>query len=70
MAASGALELVAGMMPFLHGSIPGTVHFTDSDPECPLNVMGPDCQQSDVEHVLSNSFGFGGQNAAVILGAP
>ena len=33
-----------------------------------LDIIGPEPRSADVEHVLSNSFGFGGQNAAVVLG--
>jgi len=68
MAAAGAIELAACLLPFTHGILPGTAHFEEPDPECPINVIGPTPVEAKVDHVLSNSFGFGGQNVSVILG--
>lgn len=70
MAASGAIELAACLLPFERGLLPGTANFAEPDPECGLNVLGPAAVPARVEAVLSNSFGFGGQNAAVVLGRP
>jgi 3-oxoacyl-[acyl-carrier-protein] synthase II len=68
MAAAGAIELAACLLPFTRGLLPGTAHCTDPDPECPIAVIGPAPLPARVDHVLSNSFGFGGQNVSVILG--
>lgn len=67
MAASGALEIAACLLPFASGVLPGTAHHSERDPECDLDIVGAPRQLS-VEYVLSNSFGFGGQNATVALG--
>ncbi|HEY3448911.1 MAG TPA: beta-ketoacyl-[acyl-carrier-protein] synthase family protein [Myxococcales bacterium] len=68
MAASGAIEIAACLLPFERGLLPGTANYLEPDPECALNVLGPAPMEARVDAVLSNSFGFGGQNATVVLG--
>jgi len=68
MAAAGALELAASLLAFERDVLPGTAHHRDLDPECPLDVIGPTPRPARVDALMSNSFGFGGQNAAIILG--
>jgi 3-oxoacyl-[acyl-carrier-protein] synthase II len=71
MAASGALEAASCLLPLLHDVLPGTAHHQQTDPQCRINVIGEQpmvCQPGSVQVVLSNSFGFGGQNAALLLG--
>jgi 3-oxoacyl-[acyl-carrier-protein] synthase II len=68
MAASGAVELAACLLPFTRGLLPSTAHHRELDPECDLRVIGEHPVQAEVDAVLSNSFGFGGQNASVVLG--
>ncbi len=68
MAAAGAIELAACLIPFKHDVLPGTAHFEQPDPECPIDVIGQTPRKARVDYVLSNSFGFGGQNVSVILG--
>ncbi|MGC4117231.1 MAG: beta-ketoacyl-[acyl-carrier-protein] synthase family protein [Myxococcales bacterium] len=70
MAASGAIEIAACLLPFERELLPGTANYQEADPECALNVLGPAAVEARVEAVLTNSFGFGGQNATVILGRP
>jgi len=67
MAAAGAMELAACLVPFLDGVLPGTTNLKTVDPACPIHVLGPQPVRADVDAVLSNSFGFGGQNASVVL---
>ncbi len=68
MAAAGAVELAACLLPFQRELLPGTVNHVERDPECDLDVIGPAPRAARVDAVLSNSFGFGGQNASIILG--
>jgi 3-oxoacyl-[acyl-carrier-protein] synthase II len=68
MAASGAVELAACLLAFERDLLPGTAHFQERDPECDLDIIGPMPRAARVDVVLSNSFGFGGQNVTVALG--
>jgi 3-oxoacyl-[acyl-carrier-protein] synthase II len=76
MAASGAIEaaacLLALMPPSLQAQhqpvLPGTANHQQPDPLCEICVIGETPQAAKVDAVLSNSFGFGGQNVALILG--
>lgn len=69
MAASGAIELAACLLPLTRKIIPATAHHRELDAECNLHVIGEVPWPCDaVEVTLSTSFGFGGQNGAVILG--
>ncbi len=68
MAASGAIELAACLLPFERGLLPGTAHHRDRDPRCDVSVIGERPLAARVEVVLKNSFGFGGQNASIVLG--
>ena len=70
MAASGALELAASLLAFERDLLPGTAHHAERDPMCDLDVIGPRPRRARVDAVLSSSFGFGGQNASVVLGRP
>lgn len=69
LGAAGAVEAIAGILAIRHGFIPPTInHFTD-DPEFDtrLNLTFNTPQYREVRAVLSNTFGFGGHNASVIV---
>ena len=68
MAASGAIEAAACVLALRRGVLPGTAHLRELDPECDLDIIGPTPRRQEVEAVLTNSFGFGGQNACLVLG--
>jgi 3-oxoacyl-[acyl-carrier-protein] synthase II len=68
MAASGAIELASCLLPFQRGLLPGTAHHQQPDPDCDVQVIGEKPIRASVDFILSNSFGFGGQNASVVLG--
>ena len=70
MAASGAIEAAACLLPFERGLLPGTANHRDKDPLCDLDVIGAQPRRAQVDAVLSNSFGFGGQNVSLVLGRP
>jgi 3-oxoacyl-[acyl-carrier-protein] synthase II len=72
MAAAGAVEIAACLLPFTRGLYPGTAHHQERDPDCDLDVIGPTPRPVTrrPEAVMSNSFGFGGQNASIIVGPP
>jgi 3-oxoacyl-(acyl-carrier-protein) synthase len=69
MAAAGAIELAACLLPGARGLLPGTANHREPDPACALDVIGEAPRPAgDVEIMLSNSFGFGGQNVTLVVG--
>ncbi len=70
MAAAGAIELAASLLAFERDLLPGTANLEERDPECDLDVIGPAPRAARVDAVLSNSFGFGGQNASLVIARP
>ena len=64
---AGALEGVACVKTIREGVIHPTINYENPDPECDLDYVPNQARELDVAHVLSNSFGFGGQNACVVF---
>jgi 3-oxoacyl-[acyl-carrier-protein] synthase II len=69
-AASGALEAIVSLLTIERSLIPPTINYETPDPECDLDYTPNEAREQRVRTVLSNSFGFGGQNACLILGGP
>jgi 3-oxoacyl-[acyl-carrier-protein] synthase II len=67
MAAAGSLEAMATVLALVHGVIPPTVHLEEPDPEVAFDCVPHRARQACVEHAISNSFGFGGQNVTLLL---
>ncbi len=67
LGASGAVEAAACVKVFEHNILPPTVHYSTPDPECDLDYVPNQPRAAQPEHVMSNSFGFGGHNATLIL---
>ena len=65
---AGALEAVASIKTILEGEIHPTINYEYPDPECDLDYVPNVSRRQRVDTVLSNSFGFGGQNACLVLG--
>ena len=70
LSAAGAIEAVISLLTIRNGMLPPTINYDVADPEIPLDVVPNVARPARVETVLSNSFGFGGQNAALVIGAP
>lgn len=66
---SGALETVAAVRAIETGTIHPTINYETPDPECDLDYVPNVARQAPVRTVLKNSFGFGGQNACLVLRA-
>jgi 3-oxoacyl-[acyl-carrier-protein] synthase II len=64
---SGAIELIACVKAIVTGWISPTINYENPDPECDLDYVPNVGRQADVRVVLKNSFGFGGQNACLVL---
>ncbi len=65
--ACGAMEMVVALMAIRTGVIPPTINYEVLDPTCDLDYVPNTAREIDCRHVLSNSLGFGGQNAALIV---
>jgi 3-oxoacyl-[acyl-carrier-protein] synthase II len=69
LGAAGAVEGAACALAITHGKVPPTMHYEHPDPDCDLDVVPNEARNLDVRLALSNSFGFGGQNACVAFRA-
>lgn len=67
LGASGALEAVVCAQVLQDNILPGTINYETPDPECDLDYVPNKNRQATPDHVMSNSFGFGGHNATLIL---
>jgi len=67
LGASGSLEIIACIQSTIHNEIHPTINLENPDPECDLNYVPNKKIKKEVNVALSNSFGFGGQNACVII---
>lgn len=67
LGAAGAVELIASVQAIREGLIPPTINLDDPDPECDLDYVPHRARKADVRVALSNTFGFGGHNATLIV---
>jgi 3-oxoacyl-[acyl-carrier-protein] synthase II len=67
--AAGAVEAVASLLALRHGLVPPTANHERTDPEIAVDVVAGTARTVEPKPVLSNSFGFGGHNATLVLGA-
>ncbi len=67
IAAAGAVELITSLLVIEKGMIPPTINFEEKDPDCDLDYVPNKARESKVDTVLSNSFGFGGQNITLLV---
>jgi len=68
LTAAGAIEAVFSFKTMMEGTIPPTINYETPDPDIPLDVVPNKKRETSVSNVLSNSFGFGGQNACLVFG--
>jgi 3-oxoacyl-[acyl-carrier-protein] synthase II len=67
ISAAGAVEAIFSLLTLEHQRIPPTINYDIPDPAIPFDVVGNKARDARVTAVMSNSFGFGGQNASLIL---
>ncbi|MDA8332662.1 MAG: beta-ketoacyl-ACP synthase II [Candidatus Dormibacteraeota bacterium] len=68
LGAAGAMEAAACVLAIQRGLIPPTINLADQDPRCDLDYVPNSARVAPVRVALSNSFGFGGHNACLVLG--
>lgn len=69
LGASGAVELIATALAIREGIVPPTINLDNPDPDCDLDYVPHVARAMEVNIAMSNSFGFGGHNATVLLRA-
>jgi len=67
LGAAGAVEAVACVLAIRESMVPPTLGLTEPDPDCDLDYVPLTARQMDVEMAMSNSLGFGGHNATIVL---
>ena len=67
IAAAGVVELVISVMTLRKGVLPPTINYETPDPACDLDYIPNTAREKRISHVLSNSFGFGGQNISLTV---
>jgi len=67
LGASGGPEFIAAVMAVREGVIPPTINLENPDPKCDLDFVPIEARETQVEVAMSNSFGFGGHNACLVV---
>jgi 3-oxoacyl-[acyl-carrier-protein] synthase II len=67
LGAAGAVEAIFSTLAIRDGKLPPTINYDVEDPECDLDYVPNESRDADVRVAVSNSFGFGGHNASIVL---
>ena len=67
LGAAGAVEAIFSLLAIRDGVLPPTINLETSDPACDLDYIPNEARRADVRTTVSNSFGFGGHNASIVL---
>ncbi len=67
LGAAGAIELIATLLIMQHQVIHPTINYDNPDPECDLDYVPNQAREASVNLAISNSFGFGGTNATIVI---
>jgi 3-oxoacyl-[acyl-carrier-protein] synthase II len=67
LGAAGAVEAMFSILAIDRGVLPPTINYDSPDPECDLDYIPNEARPADVRTAVSNSFGFGGHNASIVV---
>ena len=67
LGAAGGIEAVFSILALYHGLLPPTINYVNPDPDCDLDYVPNEAREAPIDYALSNSFGFGGTNAALLF---
>ncbi len=67
LGAAGGIEAIFTALALKEGVLPPTINLTNPDPECDLDYVAGEARVANVEYAMSNSLGFGGHNASILL---
>ena len=67
LGATGSLEAALCALALRDGVLPPTINLDEPDPECDLDYVPHQAREAQVQYAMSNSFGFGGTNASLVL---
>jgi 3-oxoacyl-[acyl-carrier-protein] synthase II len=67
LGAAGGVEAIFSILAVNRGMLPPTINYEDPDPECDLDYIPNEAREADVRTAVSNSFGFGGHNATIVV---
>jgi 3-oxoacyl-[acyl-carrier-protein] synthase II len=70
LGAAGAVEAIFCILAMRDGILPPTINYAKADPACDLDYVPNRARPAEVRRAMTNSFGFGGHNACLVLGAP
>jgi 3-oxoacyl-[acyl-carrier-protein] synthase II len=67
LGAAGAIEAIACLLAIRDGVLPPNINYDTPDPECAVNIIANQAREARIDAAMSNSLGFGGHNASIIL---
>jgi len=67
LGATGGIEAAFSVLAVHHGVVPPTINLDNQDPKCPLDYVPHTARDANIQYAISNSFGFGGTNASLII---
>jgi len=67
LGASGAVEAIFTILAIRDGILPPTINYQTPDPSCDLDYVPNQARKASLRHAMSNSFGFGGHNATLVI---